>query len=121
MLSKEEIESQLPSFTGTGQWYRVSPRLVITDGIRFVLDNTGGYWLSAVVNSIQTLLSRTGKDISFQNYTLKRVPDTKTFNLIVDDGNNNILYEKVLVSNSFPLDSFKFYYMNNIMLLPSEY
>ena len=47
-------------------------------------------------------------------------PD-QTATLTCDDGNGNIVYRKTIEHTDFPLDEIAFYFIDNVILLPSEY
>ena len=45
----------------------------------------------------------------------------RTVNLVCDDGNDNIVYMQYIAFTYFPLDEIKLCFIDNTILLPSEY
>jgi hypothetical protein len=56
-LSPEELLTNLAQFTGTTQWYKhpLYRGLLYTDGIQYLAENAGCYWLIDYVFSNQVL------------------------------------------------------------------
>ncbi|MCK9598089.1 MAG: hypothetical protein M0R06_03545 [Sphaerochaeta sp.] len=53
-LSKEELEAGLAQFYGSEQWYKASfGGVVYTDGVKYLADHAGAYWLIDAVASYQ--------------------------------------------------------------------
>ena len=48
---KQFDSSQLGQFTGTGQYYRISRRLLLTDGTRYLAEQAACFWLMDAVAS----------------------------------------------------------------------
>ena len=117
MKTKDEILNTLPYFTCTEQYWRVTPSLKMTDGAKFIRDACEAYWLIGDID----IYSKAIKDQYFQTWELKRVDQTDAFNLIATDGNENEIYKVKVPYSDFPLDSIKFFLIDGILLLPSEY
>jgi hypothetical protein len=65
-----ELRNGIAHFTGTDQWYRHSPsRMLYTDGVRYVAERAGAYWLIDAIASHQ--LSPGVRREPFQVWTLK--------------------------------------------------
>lgn len=116
---RNKIESEIGYFVGTEKWYRLHPNVLCTDGIKFVLDTAQSYWLADVVFSIQ--IKPEVKAELFQFYELTVDLEKSTGKLKVTDGNDKVIYEQFFPYTDFPLSTFKFYFTDNVMLLPSEY
>ncbi len=43
------LEDELEQFYGTEKWYRHFTGLVYTDGIKYLAENAGAYWLIDLV------------------------------------------------------------------------
>ena len=45
----------LAQFTGTERYYRIAPKFLITDGVKYLAENAGCYWLldAAVSHLVQ--------------------------------------------------------------------
>lgn len=55
-MTKEELENGLTNFYGTEDYHKFSilfPNLFLTDGVKFLADNAGAYWLMDIIGSYQ--------------------------------------------------------------------
>ena len=122
-MSKSEKLSaiHLGQFTGSKHWYRhgLNRKVVYTDGAKYVADEGGAYWLLDSI-AIAQLYEKSVCGEGFQLWTLK-VKEDRTAILTCDDGNGNIVYTQQLEFTDFPLDEIRFYFTDNVILLPSEY
>ena len=115
-----ELKSEdLGQFTGTENWYRhaINRNLTYTDGVRFVAEHGGAYWL---IDEIALAQSR--KEVraeEFQHWTLKVANHTAV--LSCGDGNGNTVYSQAISFTDFPLPSVSFYYTDGVLMLPNEY
>lgn len=118
-LSPEELLNNLAHFTGTTQWYRnrMFPSFTYTDGVKFLAEKAGAYWLIDYVFSNQILPEL--KSAPFQVWKIF-VADSRAV-IKVDDGNGKILKEFKIPYTDFPLTEFMLYFTDNVLLLPSEY
>ena len=48
---KDFDPAALAQFTGTERYYRIAPKFLITDGVKFLAENAGCYWLLDVAVS----------------------------------------------------------------------
>jgi hypothetical protein len=114
-------EFNLRQFTGSENWFRhgINRNVTFTDGAKFVADEGGAYWLLDAIAICQRYEKRVAAE-EFQVWTLK-VNDDRTATLACDDGNDNIVYTQQIAFTDFPLDEIKFYFTDNVILLPSEY
>lgn len=74
--SPEEITAGLAQFTGTEQYHRISPihsDLVVTDGVKYLCDAAGAYWLIDVIASWQRRARRDPalRDMQFWTLTVE--------------------------------------------------
>lgn len=114
-------ESDLQQFIGTEQWFRhgINRRVLFTDGAKYVADTAGAYWLLDEIAIIQSFNNRLAAE-AFQVWKLHVNPDRSAI-LSCDDGNDNVIYTKRITFTDFPLKQIKFYFTDNVILLPSEY
>lgn len=114
----------LNSFTGTEHWYRYSPlfhNVLITDGVKYVADEAGAYWLADLISSHLASV----KD-GFAIAQLKKRDDDEWDFFLVDDlpPNDTYAYQRIAYSD-FPLEEIKLYVIHDgqnwTILLPSEY
>ena len=123
-LSREKLQESLSQFYGTEQWTRTHPRQLATDGVIFLAEHAGAFWLLDVIWSHQPKL----RQEEFQVWELKR--DGEGCIIICHDGNYNQLVRQDIPWTDFPLDFIKLYAQPNfdpdgnkelVVCLPSEY
>lgn len=121
MESVKLSKADLAEFTGTEQWYRhpVVKNILYTDGIKYVAERAGAYWLIDEIAFLQTNLSV--KNEEFQVWTLIVNLEKSSAILACDDGNGWPVYTKQIGYTDFPLEKIKIYVTNNVILLPGEY
>lgn len=114
-------ESDLRQFTGTETWFRhpLNRKILYTEGIQYVAEQGGAYWLLDEIALIQPHDPKVAAEV-FQVWKLTVRAD-RTATLACDDGNGNIVFTKELEYTDFPLDEIKVYFTDNTILLPSEY
>ena len=116
--------NELHNFSGTERYYRITPDTVITDGVKFIADKGGAYWL---MTAIASYLPEFTEKESFivANLTVSRSESSCTAILKLDDGNDNVLAEQFIEYTDFELDEFKLYACYNgemwVIMLPKEY
>ncbi|MDR0307700.1 MAG: hypothetical protein LBI42_12800 [Chitinispirillales bacterium] len=92
-----------------------------TDGIREMAQLCKAYWLIDAIMSYQRGL----KNEEFQGWTLKKTKyktkDCFYWLLKCTDGNGNVLRKQEIILSDFPLDEIKLYFIDNVLLLSSEY
>lgn len=110
----------LIQFIGSERWYQHSlvRSITYTDGAKYVADHGGAYWLLDEI-ALPQKFSPAVKAEPFQVWKLT-VNDRKGV-LTCDDGDGNIVYRKPIPFTDFPLPEVKFYFTDNVILLPSEY
>lgn len=107
--SKQEIEKELNSFTGTTQYYRYSPQLFpnfyLTDGTHFLAESCEAHWLMDFIASQQLnpVIREHRKLQQIQFWTLK-VNDSEGVIFCEWDSGFEVFREKIHYTD-FPLDS----------------
>ena len=124
MTTEEETkktlnEADLANFTGTEQWYKHWLGPLYTDGVKYVADQAGAYWLIDEIVLAQH--SKKVRNEAFQHWVLKVDLEHKRGTLTADDGNDNVIFSKVIEYTDFCLSQIRFYFTDNVILLPSEY
>ena len=116
-LSKEELENNLAQFMGTEEHHRFSPltKLVCTDGVMYLAENAGCFWLLDILASVQSMDKIRREDMQVLIF------NTGELTVRIEDGNKNVLYTQDIGFTDFPLDEITLWVMNNVVLLPSEY
>lgn len=114
-------KTDLMQFTGTEYWHRhgLVRSVLFTDGAKYVADQGGAYWLLDEI----ALAQRFEKKVSGEEFQLWRLIVNKdsTATLVCEDGNGRNILSKVIPFTDFPLVEISFYFINNTILLPSEY
>lgn len=121
MSDKILSKADLAMFTGTGNWYRhpLVRKVLYTDGVKYVAETAGAYWLIHEIAFAQ-YVNAIAK-VSFQAWKLEVDLQNSTAVLECSDGNCNHVYFKSIEYTDFPLDEISFYVIDNVILLPSEY
>jgi hypothetical protein len=119
-MNAHELKSALNHFTGTQNYHRVLPRLAITDGVEYLANTANAYWLvTAIYSHLVT------QPIHSEFVVARLVVSGKTANLVLDDGNNQVICEQHIEYTDFPLDEVTIYcsyqYRYWVLLLASEY
>lgn len=113
------LESDLKQFTGTEQYHR---HLFgkFTDGVNYLADKAGAYWLIDVVMSYR--MNKKTRGVNFQVWELQK---NKTGNGCVvtmkEDSDKPVIISQKIGFTDFPLDYIKLFLIDGILLLPSEY
>lgn len=110
----------LRQFTGTETWYRhpFKRSILYTDGVRYVAETAGAYWLIDEITFAQ--LHKNIAAQPFQHWKLSVSP-SQTGTLTCEDGNGNAVFTKAISYTDFPLAEIDFFFTDNVILLPSEY
>ncbi|SFK90008.1 DUF6876 family protein [Methylocapsa palsarum] len=119
--TKTLTKADLAQFTGTDNWYRhgLVRDVLYTDGVAYVAQTAGAYWLIDEIAFAQRGEKRVASE-EFQFWKLKVKPD-HTATLTCEDGNGRAVFSKVIEYTDFPLEEIGFYFTNKTILLPSEY
>lgn len=115
---------ELQQFTGTSRWYRhwLFRNYLYTDGVQYLAEKAGAYWLIDTILSHQQDKRLTSNDelAYFQCWTLN-VKGDNSAQLICDDGNKNIILTQELEFTDFPLPTITLWLEHKVLLLPSEH
>jgi hypothetical protein len=112
--------SELANFTGSENWFKHwLGKMLFTDGVKFIADSAGAYWLIDEIAISQTLPKVRAQE--FQVWVLKVDLEKRKGVLSCDDGNGNVVFTKRIEYTDFPLPEIRFYCTDGVILLPSEY
>jgi hypothetical protein len=122
--------ADLQQFHGTENWYRHSllRNLLYTDGVKYVAEAGGAYWLIDLIASHQVGIRKKAFHdpifrIEFQTWTL--TVTGKSAVATCDDGDGLIMAKQVIEFTDFPLASIKLFCTfdgeHYFLMLPSEY
>lgn len=110
------LEKELNQFYGSDYVYRLTNLLPtrITEGVKYFIEKGNAHW--AII------------DIALYAKELKQpflVAELKSENekaiLVLDDGNDNVLKTRKYSYTDLESGKYKFYVIDDIILLPSEY
>lgn len=117
----EDLELQLAQFTGTENWHRFNPlmrNLLATDGVMYLAQKAECFWLLDIVASLK--LEPNCKKEDF--LVCKLIKDENGGALFTaTNGNKELLYTQEISSTDFPLNEITLFFIDHIVLLPSEY
>ena len=126
MKTQEELQLlgldklTLSQFTGTGVYYRISRKHVLTDGSRYLAEQGACFWM---MDAIASHLCEIG---TADWFVLVRVQVTEgRAVMIYEDGNDREHARQEIPYTDFPLDSITLYACWDqehwVIMLPSEY
>ena len=112
------MELNLSQFIGSEHLYPHFTRLLNhTDGIQYLAEKAGAFWLIDVVASWQPKV----RNEPFQLWSIKvHDDDTATVEMRRDSGLKPIVTQEISYTD-FPLKEFEWYVCDSTMLLKSEY
>jgi hypothetical protein len=119
-MEKKLDPETLRGFIGTENWYKhgLVPSITYTDGVKYVAENGGAYWLLdeiALANGFDPKV----KAQWFQVWKL--TASDRSGALTCEDGNGNRVLYKRIDFTDFPLPEITIWFTDGVMLLPSEY
>lgn len=122
-MDKQEsynLKRELQQFTGSETFYRnpLFSKFIYTEGVKFLAERAGAYWLLDHIFIHHTLPVLKGQH--FQTWKIK-VAENETALITVEDGNHNKLASFPLAYTDFPLEEFTLWLVDNTLMLPSEY
>ena len=120
-----EIKERLQYFTGTEMFYQIPLlRTRFTDGLKYLSEVAECFWLITDASIIaKSLMNRS----EFITIDFKRMSEDKQdytgyeAEIIYSDGNSNVLETHRYNSTDFPLDELRMFFVNDTLMLPSEY
>jgi len=117
----DELTAFLSEYTGTTQWYRHLSGATYTDGIQAMAQVSGGgaYWL--VDKILFVGMSEKYRRVPFQLWHLDVYEDKTGRVMMREDVGSPTLYAEKLDYTDFPAGVWKFYLIDKVLLLPSEY
>ena len=125
MTYPDQLLADLRQFTGTTQWHRWSnlTDLICTDGVKYLAEEAGAYWLLDVIASHQNApaLRDSQRLQQLQIWQLTVKADKSCRLTCVEDDDVAPVVVQAIEFTDFPLKQVKLYVCNNVVLLPSEY
>lgn len=119
-VESNQLVTDLKQFTGTTQYYRINPKILLTDGTYYLCEHTGAFWLMTLFASH---LMELKSDDWFA--VLKLSANGVAAIVRIEDGNDNLLATQAIEYTDFPLPSITLYGCSDgeqwVLMLPSEY
>lgn len=116
-----ELQSALAQFTGTENYYRFYPRVVLTDGTKFLADAAGCYWLMDLYASHLASVDPVNESFT----CLKLSKKGSGAEIVIENGNTHALAKQTIEYTDFPFEQFMFYAVWSsefwVLMLRSEY
>jgi hypothetical protein len=120
--TKEEILNNLAHFHGTDGYARYMGNLLLTDGVQYMAEACGAFWLVDILYSVQTKAEI--KKVELQVLRLKKTGEDTAI-VTIENGNKKILFTQDIPFTDFPLEEMVIWGciqdQHRIVLLPSEY
>ena len=112
------LVNDLDNFTGTENWYRhnLMHDTVYTDGVKYFADQAGAYWF---LDIMATELFELQQDNPFISVEMT-VKDQAAL-ITATDGNETTIWDKKISFTDCPEGTYKFFMIDNVFLLRSEY
>ena len=117
---KEEVDldlEMLPEFYGTQHYYNVMG-ILVTDGIKYIMENGYSWFVTDAIVLIK--MKKRLKNQDFLSIRLKTDREAKTAMMIIDDGNDKVLYKQKYTYTDAKRD-LTLFYCDNVLMLASEY
>lgn len=115
-----DLIQELANFTGSQTFYRhpLFGKYVYTEGIQYLAENAGAYWLIDFIFSNQ--IDKKIKDQLFQVWILQR-KENDSATLRIENGNKELVKRFKIPFTDFPLQTVTLWLVDDTLLLPSEY
>jgi len=107
----------LEQFRGTEHYYQAWLSTLATDGIKYIMDNGYSWFVTDAISVIKT--TQKLKNEEFLVIKLKLLKDGGA-KMVIDDGNDNILYEQKYEWTDAKREIVLFF-QNNVIFLSGEY
>ena len=122
----ERIKSNLAQYYGSENAYKHSiirgmpPAFLYTDGVRYLAEECGAYWLLDAIASYQPKCKKHPQMRDFQIWELFKNTDN-TAQLVGSWDTNKVVITQEIEYTDFPLQAIKLYLRDDILMLPQEY
>ncbi|MAO17528.1 MAG: hypothetical protein CMH44_11755, partial [Muricauda sp.] len=119
------LKEQLEQFHGSQQLFALPLcQTRYTEGIQFLATSANAFWLLTDASVMgKSLMSKSRFiTIDFKRYTQAEA-ETHGYDAVIaySDGNGSVFTEQPYHITDFPLDQLRLFFVDNTLLLPSEY
>ncbi|WP_421810717.1 DUF6876 family protein [Flagellimonas sp.] len=120
-----EILENLQHFNGTEMFYQIPLiQTRFTDGLKYLANVAKCFWLITDTSVVaKSLMNRS----SFVTVDFKKLSEEQQdftgyeCEIVYSDGDDNVLERQRYHATDFPLDELRLFFVNNTLMLPSEY
>jgi hypothetical protein len=121
MTEKTIDQHTLDQFTGTESWFRHwwVPQITYTEGAKYVFDTYGAHWFLDQIVFTQLDEKELRKE-EFQVWKLD-VTEDRVGMITVEDGNKHVVHTAEIPYTDFPKPGITLWFVDQVILLPSEY
>ncbi|WP_026837696.1 DUF6876 family protein [Gillisia sp. JM1] len=120
-----EIKEGLQHFHGTEMFYSIPLlRTRFTDGLKYLANVADCFWLITDTSVVAKSLMDRSEFITIDFKRLSQeIQESKGYEaeIIYTDGNDTILEKQEYRATDFPLDELRLFFVNDTLMLPSEY
>ena len=123
MDKTNEIQQHLNEFNGSSSIYKIGLiGTLYTEGIKYLASAAECHWLVTDVSVMGKSLMEKSYfvTVDFKKH-LANKPNEPVATITYGDGNNNILQQQTYGYTDFPLEKLRLFFVNNTLMLPSEY
>ncbi|MGB4057581.1 MAG: DUF6876 family protein [Alphaproteobacteria bacterium] len=115
------LQSELRNFCGTETWFRHSlfRKFLYTEGVQFLAEEAGAYWLVDMIFGFQEKLAIRQAGY-FQAWELT-VNEGQTATLTCENGDCKVVFTHHLTFSDFPLPKIRMFFIHDTLLLTTEY
>lgn len=108
--------------SGTSTYYQHSLGIQYTDGVRYLAEHGGAYWLIDAIASWQSD-SRVSRDPMLQQIQFWKltVNEDRSALLVCERDEGDVAVSQAIPFTDFPLKQIRLYFQQGVALLPSEY
>jgi hypothetical protein len=119
-MNEAQLTTALKQYTGTETWFRheIFRFFTYTQGVQFLAEQAGAYWLIDLILGLQHESAAVNKE-PFQLWKLET--ENNSGKLTCEDGNGSAVYSQVIEYTDFPLKEISLYFTDSVLLLPTEY
>lgn len=121
MSKASQLEQELQQFIGTEHYYSVRHDLMATDGVKYLAEQAGCFWLLDLYWSHLLNIDHIANPFT----VLKMTVLNSAAYVVIEDGNDNVLAQQFVEYTDFPLASITLYgcwaEREWVVMLTSEY
>lgn len=119
------IQDRLKSFIGTEMFYQLPLfKTRFTDGVKYLSEVADCFWLITDTSVIAKSLINKSEFITIDFKRLSKAEQIESHTeaiILYSDGNDNLLEKHGYFVTDFPLDELRLFFVNDTLMLPSEY